>query len=388
MKEVLLLKNGEIVLKGLNKKNFESRLLHTIKSRISSFGKFDLEISQSTITISPDENSSVDDIVSVIKKVFGIVSFSKAIIVEKNFDYVKKLAVEYLKDDLGVLKTFKVEAKRSDKKFHMTSPQICMELGGYILEKFSHLKVDVHNPDITVTVEVRDFGIYIRKNSEKGLGGIPTGTGGKATIMISGGIDSPVAAWMMAKRGISLTAVHFSSPPYTSIKAKQKVIDLLKKVSEYSGNIKLFNVGFTATQESIKKYCKEEFFTIIMRRIMMRIAEIISVNEGCSALITGESLGQVASQTINAIDCTNKVVSIPVFRPLIGMDKEEIVEISRKINTFDISIMPYEDCCTVFTPRHPKLNPRVYLVEKEEDKLDMQKIIKDCVQNCEIIEIK
>lgn len=388
MKEVLLLKNGEIVLKGLNKKSFESRLLHNIKSRISSFGKFDLEISQSTITISPDENSSVDDIIPVIKKVFGIVSFSKAIIVEKNFDDVKKLAVEYLKDDLGVLKTFKVEAKRSDKKFHMTSPQICMELGGYILEKFSHLKVDVHNPDITVTVEVRDFGIYIRKDSEKGLGGIPTGTGGKATIMISGGIDSPVAAWMMAKRGIFLTAVHFSSPPYTSIKAKQKVIDLLKKVSEYSGNIKLFNVGFTAAQESIKKYCKEEFFTIIMRRIMMRVAEIISVNEGCSALITGESLGQVASQTINAIDCTNKVVSIPVFRPLIGMDKEEIVEISRKINTFDISIMPYEDCCTVFTPRHPKLNPRVYLVEKEEDKLDMQKIIKDCVQNCEIIEIK
>ncbi len=388
MKEVLLLKNGEIVLKGLNKRSFESKLLHNIKSRISSFGNFDLEISQSTITISPDENSSVDDIIPVIKKIFGIVSFSKSIIVEKNFDEVKKLAVEYLKDDLSILKTFKVEAKRSDKKFHMTSPQICTELGGYILEKFSHLKVDVHNPDITVTIEVRDFGIYIRKDSEKGLGGIPTGTGGKATIMISGGIDSPVAAWMMAKRGISLTAVHFSSPPYTSIKEKQKVIDLLKKVSEYSGNIKLFNVGFTATQESIKKYCKEEFFTIIMRRIMMRVAEIISVNEGCSALITGESLGQVASQTINAIDCTNRVVSIPVFRPLIGMDKEEIVEVSRKINTFDISIMPYEDCCTVFTPRHPKLNPRVYLVEREENKLDMQKIIKDCVQNCEIIEIK
>lgn len=388
MKEVLLLKNGEIVLKGLNKKSFESRLLHNIKSRISSFGQFDLEISQSTITISPDENSSVDDIIPVIKKVFGIVSFSKAIIAEKNFDDVKKLAVEYLKDDFSILKTFKVEAKRSDKKFHMTSPQICMELGGYILEKFSHLKVDVHNPEITVTIEVRDFGIYIRKDSEKGLGGIPTGTGGKATIMISGGIDSPVAAWMMAKRGISLTAVHFSSPPYTSIKAKQKVIDLLKKVSEYSGNIKLFNVGFTAAQESIKKYCQEEFFTIIMRRIMMRVAEIISVNEGCSALITGESLGQVASQTINAIDCTNRVVSMPVFRPLIGMDKEEIVEVSRKINTFDISIMPYEDCCTVFTPRHPKLNPRIYLVEKEEEKLDMQKIIKDCVQNCEIIEIK
>ncbi|MDR1628329.1 MAG: tRNA 4-thiouridine(8) synthase ThiI [Oscillospiraceae bacterium] len=388
MKEVLLLKNGEIVLKGLNKKRFEDKLLLNIKSRISSLGKFDLEISQSTITVSPGKNSSVDNIIPVIKKIFGIVSFSKAVIANKNFDDVKKLTLEYLKEDLSILKTFKVEAKRSDKKFFMTSPEISKELGGYILEEFPHLKVDVHNPELTITAEVRDFGVYIRKNAQKGLGGIPTGTGGKASIMISGGIDSPVAAWMMAKRGVFLTAVHFSSPPYTGIKAKQKVIDLLKKVSEYSGSIKLFNVGFTAAQESIKQYCQEEFFTIIMRRIMMKISEIISINEGCSALITGESLGQVASQTINAIDCTNRVVSIPVFRPLIGMDKEEIVKIAREINTFDVSIMPYADCCTVFTPKHPKLDPRIHLVEKEENKLDTQKIIKNCVDNCEVIEIK
>jgi tRNA uracil 4-sulfurtransferase len=294
---------------------------------------------------------------------------------------ILEAAGEYLKPELLSAKSFKVESKRSDKSFPLQSPEISADLGEYLLDKFPHLHVDVHNPDITVRVEIRDFGAYVHGQPLRGAGGIPVGTGGNAAILISGGIDSPVAAWTMAKRGLELTAVHFASPPYTSERAEQKVVDLLTKVSEYAGRMTMFTVPFAKVQEEIMAKCPEEFFTIIMRRFMMRISEKIAKKEFCSALITGESLGQVASQTMQAIVCTDAAATMPVFRPLIGMDKVEIIEISRKIDTFDISIQPYEDCCTVFTPKHPRTRPDLAAVVEAEQALDCDTLIEECVSN-------
>ena len=387
MKEVILAKFGEIVLKGLNKKSFENMLIKDIKQRLATVGKYKLKSAQSTLMIEPTEDSDLDEAVSIIEKTFGIATFSRACLTDKSIEEIKSATEEYLYSQLSKCSTFKVESKRSDKKFPLKSPQISEIIGGHILEKFKNLKVDVHNPDIVVTVEIRDFGAYIRGNSEKGAGGIPVGSGGKAAIMISGGIDSPVAAWLMAKRGVSLTAIHFASPPYTSERAEQKVVDLLQKVSEYSGKIKMFTVPFTEIQEKIKGECPEELFTIIMRRLMMRISQIIAEQENCEAIITGESLGQVASQTMQAINCTNTVVSLPVFRPLIGMDKDEIVKIARKIDTFELSIQPYEDCCTVFVPKHPRTKPKLKFVESAEEKIDWDELIDTAVKNCKIINV-
>ena len=271
--------------------------------------------------------------------------------------------------------------------FPMKSPEISRELGGFLLSRHPHLRVDVHNPDIIVTVEIRDKYAFIHGNHQKGAGGMPVGTAGRAMVMISGGIDSPVASWTMAKRGLVLDAVHFASPPYTSARAEQKVHELLEKVSLYSGKINLFVVPFTEIQEHIKDDCPEELFTIIMRRMMMRIAEKIAVSQGCGAIITGESLGQVASQTLPAIACTDAVAGIPVFRPLIGMDKDEIVSISRKIDTFDTSIQPYEDCCTVFTPKHPRLKPKPEDVATAEEVLKIDELVKRAVDGVRLVEI-
>lgn len=382
MKEILLVKLGEIVLKGLNRKAFEDILIKTLKRRLSKIGKYQVRSAQSTITITPEyDDADIDEAVDCVSKVFGIATFSRACVAEKDMEAIKKSAVEYLDETLSSVSTFKVEAKRSDKKFPLTSPQICTELGGYLMESFPNLTVDVHNPDVTVTVEIRDLAAYIRAGVIKGAGGIPVGTGGKAAVLISGGIDSPVASYMMAKRGIELTAIHFASPPYTSERAEEKVVALLKKVSLYSGRIKMYTVPFTEIQKQIKEKCHEEYFTIIMRRFMMEISEQIAKQNDCLALITGESLGQVASQTLSAISCTDAVCSMPVFRPLIGMDKEEIIEISRKIDTFDISIQPYEDCCTVFTPRHPRTRPVLADVVAEQNKLDCKQLIEDAVKN-------
>lgn len=382
MKEILLVKLGEIVLKGLNRKAFEDILIKTLKRRLSKIGKYQVRSAQSTITITPEyDDADIDEAVDCVSKVFGIATFSRACVAEKDMEAIKKSAVEYLDETLSSVSTFKVEAKRSDKKFPLTSPQICTELGGYLMERFPNLTVDVHNPDVTVTVEIRDLAAYIRAGVIKGAGGIPVGTGGKAAVLISGGIDSPVASYMMAKRGIELTAIHFASPPYTSERAEEKVVALLKKVSLYSGRIKMYTVPFTEIQKQIKEKCHEEYFTIIMRRFMMEISEQIAKQNDCLALITGESLGQVASQTLSAISCTDAVCSMPVFRPLIGMDKEEIIEISRKIDTFDISIQPYEDCCTVFTPRHPRTRPVLADVVAEQNKLDCKQLIEDAVKN-------
>lgn len=388
MKEIILIKIGEIVLKGLNRRTFEDVLIKNIKRRISPLGRFEIRNAQSTIYVMPkDDNIDLDEVSEKIEKVFGIATFSRACVAEKNLDDIKRLAVEYLDDELSLASTFKVESKRSDKKFPLKSPEISAEVGGYILEKFPNLTVDVHNPDIVVTVEIRDFGAYIRGGVIQGAGGIPVGTGGRAAVLISGGIDSPVAAWTMAKRGIELTAIHFASPPYTSERAEQKVVDLLTKVSQYSGRINMITVPFTKIQEEIQRQCPEELFTIIMRRLMMKISEKIARKENCAALITGESLGQVASQTIHAIACTDAAANMPIFRPLIGMDKDEIVIISRKIDTFDISIQPFEDCCTVFTPKHPRTKPVLKYVEQAEDKVDWEPMIEEAINNLKFTKI-
>lgn len=385
MKEILLIKLGEIVLKGLNRKNFEDVLIKNLKRRLAKIGSYQVRSAQSTITVTPNfDDVDMDETVDCVSKIFGIATFSRACVVEKDIEKIKTMAFEYLDETLSEAKTFKVEAKRSDKKFPLTSPQICSEVGGYLLEKFPNLEVDVHNPDVTVTVEIRDFAAYVRAGVIKGAGGIPVGTGGKGAILISGGIDSPVAAYMMAKRGIELTAVHFTSPPYTSERAEEKVVELLKKVSAYSGRIKMYTVPFTKIQEQIKEKCHEELFTIIMRRFMMEISERIAKENDCLALITGESLGQVASQTLGAIACTDDACNMPVFRPLIGMDKEEIIGISRKIDTFEISIQPYEDCCTVFTPKHPRTKPVLSAVIEEQNKIDCENLIDEAVKNVKV----
>lgn len=388
MDEIILIKLGEIVLKGLNRKVFEAALIKNIRRRLNSLGGFDIKTAQSTIYVIPrDENADLDAAVEKIGQVFGIVAFSRARMTQKNMDEILKAAPEYLGDSLRQARTFKVESKRSDKAFALKSPEISAAMGEYLLEQFPHLSVDVHNPDITVRVEIRDFGAYIHGQPLPGAGGIPVGTGGRAAILISGGIDSPVAAWMMAKRGVELTAVHFASPPYTSERAEQKVVDLLTKVSDYSGRMKMFTVGFAKVQEQIMEKCPEELFTVIMRRFMMRVTEIIANQEKCSAMITGESLGQVASQTIQAIACTDAAAQMPVFRPLIGMDKSEIVAIAQQIDTYNTSIEPYEDCCTVFTPKHPRTKPNLQDILEAEQALDADALIAECVENVKLTKI-
>ncbi len=388
MKEVILIKLGEIVLKGLNRKNFEDRLIKSLKRRLHKIGRFEVRAAQSTITVTPlYDDADMDEAVSCVSKVFGIAAFSRACSVEKDIETIKKAAGEYLEERFSEIKSFKVESKRSDKKFPLTSPEISIEVGTYLADLYPDVEVDVHDPEAVVTVEIRDSAAYIHCGVIKGAGGIPIGTGGKAAILISGGIDSPVAAYMMAKRGIELTAIHFASPPYTSVRAEEKVAELLQRVGEYSGRLNMYTVPFTKLQEEIRDKCREEYSTIIMRRFMMMIAEKIASEHECQALITGESLGQVASQTIGAIACTDSACSMPVFRPLIGMDKEEIISISRKINTFEVSIRPYEDCCTVFTPKHPRTRPVLKNVIAEQDKIDYIPLIEEAVKNTRLTEL-
>lgn len=388
MRKVMLIKLGEIVLKGLNRKNFEDKLIRNIKRKVSALGDFQLINLQSTIYLIPrGETADFERVEKTVGKIFGISRYAIAAQCDKDLAAIRETAVEYLSEILPRLRTFKVESKRSDKRFALKSPEISAAVGGRILKAFPNLSVDVHNPDITVTVEVRDFGAYVRGGSLPGAGGIPIGTGGRAAVMISGGIDSPVAAWMLAKRGVELVAIHFASPPYTSPRAEQKVASLLKKVAEFSGKITMITVSFTEIQENIKAHCDEDFFTVIMRRFMMRVSEIIAKKYRCKALITGESLGQVASQTMDAIICTRDAAKMPIFRPLIGMDKDEIVEIARKIETFEISILPYEDCCTVFTPKHPRTKPVLRDVQREESKLDCENLIRAAVEGAKITEI-
>ena len=380
MKEIILIKNGELVLKGLNRRTFEDIMVKNIRRKLSKLGEFEISRAQSTIVITPkDDSFPMDEATDMVSTVFGISAYSRAAVCEKDMERIKEVSKEYLKEALSAVSTFKVEAKRSDKKFPLKSPEICMEIGGVLLEAFPHLSVDVHNPDLVVTVEVRDREAYIRAGQLRGAGGMPVSSAGRAAIMISGGIDSPVAAYLMARRGLELNAIHFASPPYTSPRAELKVRQLLEKVARYSGTIRLGIVSFTEIQEEIAKDCPEEYFTLIMRRMMLRIAQRLAKERGCGALITGESLGQVASQTLPALQVVDTLAEIPVLRPLIGMDKEDIIAISRKIDTFEISIQPYEDCCTVFTPRHPRTRPTIEQCEKAEAALDIEALIERAV---------
>lgn len=388
MKEIFLLKEGEIVLKGLNKRNFEEAFVKNLRHRLKPLGHFEYTRSQSTVYVIPSDDVDADEAFDRCCKVFGAAAVCRAVVCEKNMDDIAKTACEYLEDVLPYKRTFKVDAKRSDKNFPMKSPEICAEIGGVLLDKFPNLTVDVKNPEITVTVEIRDKNAYIHAVRVSGAGGIPVGTSGKAMLLLSGGIDSPVAAYMMAKRGISVEAIHFAAPPYTSERARMKVERLCEKLTPYCGDIKFFCVPFTKIQEALRDNCPEELFTIIMRRLMMEIAQRIAVRENCLALITGESVGQVASQTIGAMVCTDAACRMPVFRPVIGMDKTEIIEISRKIDTFETSIEPYEDCCTVFTPKHPKTRPVLEEVVKAQESFDFEPLIAEAVEGTELKVIK
>lgn len=379
MKEVILIKNGELALKGLNRRTFEDVMIKNMRRRLSPLGEFTFTPAQSTIKVEGEDGADLEEAVDRLSRVFGIAGFSRALKLEKDFEQVLEHTGKYLEDQLLAANTFKVCAKRSDKKFPYDSPKICLLLGERLLDEFPHLSVDVRNPELTVTVEVRDHDIFVHANQIKGAGGMPVGTAGRAALMVSGGIDSPVAGWMMAKRGIELTAIHFASPPYTSERAEQKVHDLLGKVARYAGRIELSVVPFTEFQEAIRDKCPEELFTIIMRRMMVLCAQRIASHTGCGALITGESLGQVASQTMGAIACTDAAATMPVFRPLIGMDKDEIISISRRIDTFEISILPFEDCCTVFTPRHPRTRPKLAEVIEAESALDIEGLVERAV---------
>ena len=384
MKEIILIKNGELALKGLNRSNFEDALVKNMRRRLKSLGNVNIRKAQSTIYVEPgDDDFDFPEALERVSRIFGIAGFSRACVCEKDIDDILEKSVEYLRPSLENIKTFKVEAKRADKNFPLTSPEISRELGGALLAAFPHLKVDVHNPERTVFVEIRDYSAYVRAEQIQGAGGLPVGTAGTASILISGGIDSPVAAWMMAKRGLRLNAIHFASPPYTSKRAELKVRTLLGKVAAYSGTINLAIVPFTEIQDLIAENCPEEYFTLIMRRMMMRISERIAEKSGSLALITGESLGQVASQTLPALVTTDAVSNIPVLRPLIGMDKEEIIRISRKIDAFETSILPYEDCCTVFTPKHPKTRPTLAACEEAESALNIEELIEKAIQNTE-----
>ena len=384
MKEIILLKAGEIALKGLNRSVFEDRLAKNCKFRLKHLGRFQITRAQSTMYCEPlDEDIDIDEAVETLQTVFGFSKMSRACVVEKDMDAIKAAAAEYLEPVLRDCRTFKVEAKRSDKAFPLKSPAICAEAGGYLLSRFPHLRVDVHQPDFTVYVEIRDKNAYIHGPQLDGAGGMPVGSSGRAMLLISGGIDSPVAGHMMAKRGLELQAIHFAAPPYTSEYARQKVITLCREVGRYAGRIKLHVVGFTHVQEQIRDLCPEEYFTIIMRRYMMKIAERIAREEGCGALVTGESVAQVASQTLYALGCTDVAAELPVLRPVIGMDKNEIIAVARRIGTFETSILPYEDCCTVFTPRHPRTRPKLREVLRAEERLDEEALLADALSKVE-----
>lgn len=389
MQEIFLLKLGEIVLKGQNRFTFENRLKQNIKRRMRPFGEFKVYIVQSTVYVEPEnEECDIEGAWEACHAIFGIASICRCRPCEKTMDAIFEAVMAYLGEELANQVSFKVESKRADKAFPMTSIAISQEIGGRIAEAFPSLAVDVHNPGYTVNVEIRDFAAYVHGPAEPGAGGLPTGVGGRAAVLLSGGIDSPVAGYMIAKRGVELECIHFFSYPYTSERAKEKVLELARLVAKYCGRMSVDVVGFTEIQEAIRDNCPEEYFTIIMRRFMMRIAQRIAKDHGCGCLVTGENLGQVASQTMEAMAVTSSVVEMPIFYPLIGMDKEEIVAIARRIGTMETSILPYEDCCTVFTPKHPKTKPSLGAVLAAESKLDVEGLIERAIANTELVKVR
>ncbi len=388
MDELILVKYGEIILKGLNRRLFEDKLIKNIRIALRGLGNIKVSKAQATIYVTPMEDQvNISKVIERLQKVFGIVSVSRVAKVEKDMGEIQKAAVSYLTPSFNQYKTFKVETKRADKRFPIKSPEMSRRVGGHILSQVSHLSVDVNHPEIIVHVEIRDTGAYVYAEKVPGPGGLPVGSNGKATLLLSGGIDSPVAGWMIAKRGIELEAVHFFSYPYTSERAKNKVIELAKILNVYCGRMELHIVPFTDIQLAIHEKCPEEQLTLIMRRFMMKITEKIAVKNGSAALVTGESLGQVASQTIQSLGVTNAAVDLPVFRPLIGMDKEEIVRIAKRIDTFETSILPYEDCCTVFVPKHPNTKPKLSRILAAEEHLDAEEMVQKAVEGTETIVI-
>ena len=388
MNEIILLKLGEMVLKGLNRRSFEDKLQANIHRRLWPYGQFRVYTRQSTTYVEPkNDDCDVEGAFETLKKVFGIVGLSLARPCEKDKDAIVAACQQFLDDKLSSARTFKVESKRADKSFPMNSIQLSQYVGGELDELYPDLHVDVHHPELTVYVEIRDFAAYVHADPEPGAGGLPVGINGRAVSLLSGGIDSPVASWMIAKRGVALDMVHFFSDPYTSPEAKEKVIQLARDLLPYTGRLTVHVVPFTAIQEELRRSCPEELFTIIMRRFMMRISQEVAKRCGAKALVTGECLGQVASQTMDAMICTGAVVQLPVLRPCVGMDKEEIVQISRRIGTYDTSILPYEDCCTVFTPRHPRLRPILSEVEAAEAGLDIEGMVKEAVDGIERIQL-
>lgn len=389
MKEIILAKYGEIILKGGNRPRFENILMKNIANSLRNVAETKIRLAQATVYVEVADECKMDIVMERMSKIFGIVSITRAAVCEKDVEDIKAKAKEYLKNDLTAGKRFKVEAKRSDKSFPLKSPQLCMEVGGYLDDEYPYIIVDVHNPDVTVKVEIRDFAAYVyaQENKIAGQGGMPIGTGSKATLLLSGGIDSPVAGHMISKRGVEIDAVNFFSFPYTSERAKEKVIELAGIVARYTSKINLYIVPFTEIQLQIRDKCPEEHMTLVMRRFMMRIAERIARKNKSLALITGESVGQVASQTLSALDVTNSAVDMPVLQPLIGMDKIEIINRAQEIGTYDTSILPYEDCCTVFTPKHPTTNPRRENIIKSESRLDVEALIEDAMQGIEKIEV-
>ena len=389
MQEVILCKLGELVLKGLNRQKFEDRLKNELAARLASCGACVVESRQSTMYIVPrDAAFDLARAEELCGRVFGIVALCRAAVCEKSVEAIVATACDYLKDRLGAVRSFKVEAKRSDKKFPLTSIQIAQEVGGLLNDAFANLHADMHAPELTVHVEIRETAAYVHADAVPGAGGLPRGINGRATLLISGGIDSPVAGWLMARRGLELHAVHFFSYPYTSEEAKEKVLTLLRILSEWTGPITLHIAPFTDIQEEIRDHCPEELFTIIMRRFMMRVSQRIAQTVHSSALITGESLGQVASQTLPALVATDDLAVMPIFRPLIGLDKSDIIAYARRIGTFETSILPYEDCCTVFTPRHPALKPQIGQLEKAEQKLNVVELVEACVRGAERMVIR
>ncbi len=388
MNDMFLLKLGEIVLKGANKRSFEQRLVSNIKRRVQRCGEFNVYLMQSTIYVEPkNDGCDMDGAFEVLKKVFGVVALSRAAACEKNIEAIVEKAKDYLGAEISAAGSFKVESKRSDKSFPMTSIQISQQVGGELADAFPETPVDVHKPGITVHVEIRDTAAYVHANPVPGAGGMPVGSNGTAVTLLSGGIDSPVSTYMIAKRGVHMIPVHFFSFPYTSEQAKEKVIELAQILTGWCGRMTLEVVPFTHIQEEIRKKCPEEFFTLIMRRFMMRIAEKIARYNDAKALVTGENLGQVASQTMEAMAVTESCVTLPVLRPLVGFDKTDIVSYARKIGTFDTSILPYEDCCTVFTPRHPKTRPHLDEVERAESVLDVEALVQEAFDGIERIRL-
>ena len=389
MHEIILCKLGEIVLKGLNRHSFEMKLMSNIRRRTQRYGKFKIYSRQSTIYVEPvEETCDLDAAYDACKKVFGIIAIARAVPCAKEKEAIFNTAKEYLAPALLAAKSFKVESKRSDKSFPMGSIQLSQWVGGALHDAFPHLIVDVHDPELTVHLEVREDAAYVHGPAEAAAGGLPIGMGGHAVSLLSGGIDSPVSSYMIAKRGVQLEMIHFASPPYTSELAREKVLKLAQELTPWCGRLAVFIIPFTEIQEEIRRKCPEDHFTLIMRRFMMRLADMLAQELRCRALVTGENLGQVASQTMQALAVSEDVTTMPVLRPLIGLDKEEIVKIARKIGTFDTSILPYEDCCTVFTPRHPKTKPSVEETREYESALDVEGLCQRAMENREMIRVK